>query len=93
MKWREQVKAEVFEILVNSDLPGDLNTVSAKIADAIFTGACGKFAIEHAGILVVPADHDEGPFDTHDEARRWAEWNYKGQTNWRVVRMPATVRP
>lgn len=81
--WREHVDQEVLDILLNSDLSGNLNIISAQISDTIFTEICGKFAIEHAGILVVP----DGPFETLDNAKRWAEVNYKGQTNWRVVKI------
>jgi hypothetical protein len=41
----------------------------------------GKFAIQHGDILVRKI------FDNEEEAKPWAEWNYRNKANWNVCEL------
>lgn len=46
-----------------------------------------KFAIMHAGLVVIPKRGGRRrAFETKDEARSWAAWNYRGN-NWEVIQL------
>jgi hypothetical protein len=53
----------------------------------------GKYAIQHAGKIVIPLRElargikKRCAFDGFDEAKAWGTWNYKGMACWRVIRL------
>lgn len=40
-----------------------------------------QYAVRHAGKIV-----GKTGFDTEEEARTWAEWNYKGTEGWEIIK-------
>lgn len=60
-----------------------------RISDKLREKYMGKFAVRHAGILVIPQQEIHGksmrePFDTEAQAEAWARRNYRG-ADWEVV--------
>jgi hypothetical protein len=41
----------------------------------------GKYAVRHAGILVMRA------FDTRAAAEEWARWNYRARSSWEIEQL------
>lgn len=63
--------------------------MTMRLSDELLKKHMGKFAIEHAGILVIPERLVHGkklrlPFETEDQAAAWATQNYRGG-DWKVI--------